>query len=224
MMDLDFLKKFIKQTNTGSLKTKEYPKKFLDFFIKVSFGQGTLANIPWIAFRKTVSSGPYYPVYLFYKEEGKLILSYGIREEGKKPQNTWDKNIHETKTKISDFIENPKRYGDSYVHKYYEPRIENDEVFFYRDNEKLSEDKLLQELIEIFEYFKTCYANDPQKDREIRPAWFVGSVIDNEDLTNEFVEQGYWEHGFNDKYHDDVRSMEVGDLIAIKATYTRKKG
>ena len=224
MMDLDFLKKFIKQTNTGSLKTKEYPKKFLDFFIKVSFGQGTLANIPWIAFRKTVSSGPYYPVYLFYKEEEKLILSYGIREEGKKPQNTWDKNIHETKTKISDFIENPKRYGDSYVHKYYEPRIENDEVFFYRDNEKLSEDKLLQELIEIIEYFKTCYANDPQKDREIRPAWFVGSVIDNEDLTNEFVEQGYWEHGFNDKYHDDVRSMEVGDLIAIKATYTRKKG
>ena len=52
----------------------------------------------------------------------------------------------------------------------------------------------------------------------------MGSVIDNEDLTNEFVEQGYWEHGFNDKYHDDVRSMEVGDLIAIKATYTRKKG
>ena len=87
MMDLDFLKQFIKQANTDSLKTKQYPKKFLDFFIKVSFGQGTLANIPWIAFRKTVSSGPYYPVYLFYKEEGKLILSYGIREEGKKPQN-----------------------------------------------------------------------------------------------------------------------------------------
>ena len=58
-MDLDFLKKFIKQSNTGSLKTKEYPNKFLDFFIKVSFGQRTLANIPWIALRKTVSSGPF---------------------------------------------------------------------------------------------------------------------------------------------------------------------
>ena len=72
MMDLDFLKQFIKQANTDSLKTKQYPKKFLDFFIKVSFGQGSLANIPWVAFRKTVSSGPYYPVYLFYIEEGKV--------------------------------------------------------------------------------------------------------------------------------------------------------
>ena len=90
---------------------------------------------------------------MFYKEEGKLILSYGIREEGKKPKNTWDKNIHETKTKISDFIEKPKRYGDSYVHKHYDPRIENDEVVFYRNNEKLSEEKLYEELIEIVKYF-----------------------------------------------------------------------
>ena len=42
-MDLDFLKKFVKQTKTGSLKTKEYPKELLDFFINVSFGQGALS-------------------------------------------------------------------------------------------------------------------------------------------------------------------------------------
>ena len=40
-MDLDFLKKFIKQTNTGSLKTKEYPNEFLDLPMRVSFGEGT---------------------------------------------------------------------------------------------------------------------------------------------------------------------------------------
>ena len=221
-MDLDFLKKFIKQTNTGSLKTKEYPNEFLDLRMRVSFGEGTLAKIPWISFRKTVSDG-YNPVYLFYKEEGLLILSYGIMEK-RKPVKSWDENIHETKTKISDFIDNPWRYGDSYIHKHYEPRIEDDEVFFYRDNEKLSNETLYEELVEIVDYFKTCYELEPKQNQDIRPSWFVGAVIDNKDLTNEFIEGGYWEHGFDEKYHDHVHSMKEGDQIAIKAAYTRKKG
>ena len=221
-MDLDFLKKFIKQTNTGSLKTKEYPNEFLDLRMRVSFGEGTLAKIPWISFRKTVSDG-YNPVYLFYKEEGLLILSYGIMEK-RKPVKSWDENIHETKTKISDFIDNPWRYGDSYIHKHYEPRIEDDEVFFYRDNEKLSNETLYKELVEIVDYFKTCYELEPKRTQDKRPSWFVGAVIDNKDLTNEFIEGGYWEHGFDEKYHDHVHSMKEGDQIAIKAAYTRKKG
>ena len=221
-MDLDFLKKFIKQTNTGSLKTKEYPNEFLDLRMRVSFGEGTLAKIPWISFRKTVSDG-YNPVYLFYKEEGLLILSYGIMEK-RKPVKSWDENIHETKTKISDFIDNPWRYGDSYIHKHYEPRIEDDEVFFYRDNEKLSNETLYEELVEIVDYFKTCYEPEPKQTQDKRPSWFVGAVIDNKDLTNEFIEGGYWEHGFDEKYHDHVHSMKEGDQIAIKAAYTRKKG
>ena len=221
-MDLDFLKKFIKQTNTGSLKTKEYPNEFLDLRMRVSFGEGTLAKIPWISFRKTVSDG-YNPVYLFYKEEGLLILSYGIMEK-RKPVKSWDENIHETKTKIADFIDNPWRYGDSYIHKHYEPRIEDDEVFFYRDNEKLSNETLYEELVEIVDYFKTCYELEPKQNQDIRPSWFVGAVIDNKDLTNEFIEGGYWEHGFDEKYHDHVHSMKEGDQIAIKAAYTRKKG
>ena len=221
-MDLDFLKKFIKQTNTGSLKTKEYPNEFLDLRMRVSFGEGTLAKIPWISFRKTVSDG-YNPVYLFYKEEGLLILSYGIMEK-RKPIKSWDENIHETKTKISDFIDNPWRYGDSYIHKHYEPRIEDDEVFFYRDNEKLSNETLYEELVEIVDYFKTCYELETKQNQDTRPSWFVGAVIDNKDLTNDFIEGGYWEHGFDEKYHDHVHSMKEGAQIAIKAAYTRKKG
>ena len=50
-MTLDFLKAFIKQTKTDSLKTKDYPKEFLDLKLKVSFGQGALAKVPWIALR-----------------------------------------------------------------------------------------------------------------------------------------------------------------------------
>jgi len=33
---MDFLKEFIKQTQTGSFKTKDYPKEYLDLKMKVS--------------------------------------------------------------------------------------------------------------------------------------------------------------------------------------------
>lgn len=154
---MDFLKDFIKQTKTDSLKTKDYPKEFLDLKMKVSFGQGALAKVPWVALRAPdmpVSNG-YNPVYLFYKEQNTLILAYGISETHI-PEVSWTKDIHDTKTKISDFIENPFRYGDSYVYKHYEPLVENDEVTFLRDGETISTEELENELKEIVSFFKEC--------------------------------------------------------------------
>tara|TARA_B100000886_G_C20346806_1_gene459050 strand:+ start:118 stop:1017 length:900 start_codon:yes stop_codon:yes gene_type:complete len=154
---VDFLKDFIKQTKTDSLKTKDYPKEFLDLKMKVSFGQGALAKVPWVALRAPdmpVSNG-YNPVYLFYKEQNTLILAYGISETHI-PEVSWTKDIHDTKTKISDFIENPFRYGDSYVYKHYEPLVENDEVTFVRDEEIISTEELENELKEIVSFFKEC--------------------------------------------------------------------
>ena len=156
-MKLEFLKQFIKQTKTDSLKTKDYPKEFLDLKMKVSFGQGALARVPWVALRAPdmpVSNG-YNPVYLFYKKQGILVLSYGISETHI-PEKSWEPSIHETKTRIDEFIDNPARYGDSYVHKYYEPRIEGEEVNFYRDNVKVSEELIFNELLEIVNFFKKC--------------------------------------------------------------------
>ena len=154
---MDFLKDFIKQTQTDSLKTKDYPKEFLDLKMKVSFGQGALAKVPWVALRAPdmpVSNG-YNPVYLFYKEQNTLILAYGISETHI-PEVSWTKDIHDTKTKISDFIENPFRYGDSYLYKHYEPLVENDEVSFLRDGEIISTEDLENELKEIVSFFKEC--------------------------------------------------------------------
>ncbi len=53
--------------------------------------------------------------------------------------------------------------------------------------------------------------------------WFVGALMEKEDYLERFLEDGYWEHGFEDKYLDVVRSMQVGERIAIKAAYTRKQ-
>lgn len=56
-----------------------------------------------------------------------------------------------------------------------------------------------------------------------RDCWFVGASYGAvDDQTPRFVEQGIWENGYQDKYLDLVRSIQVGDRIAIKATYTRK--
>lgn len=57
------------------------------------------------------------------------------------------------------------------------------------------------------------------------PCWFVGASFGvKADQTNRFIDGGIWEHGFEGKYLDVVRSMRVGERIAIKAAYTRKNG
>jgi 5-methylcytosine-specific restriction protein B len=96
------LSKFILQAKEGSLKTAEYPKEFLDLKMKVSFGQGVLARVPWISFtapEMTTSNG-YYPVYLFYREQNILILAYGISETSEYGE-VWSKEVTENKTRIA---------------------------------------------------------------------------------------------------------------------------
>jgi len=53
--------------------------------------------------------------------------------------------------------------------------------------------------------------------------WFVGAMINDEDQTDRFINDSVWENGYEDKYLDIVISIQPGDLIAIKSTYTRKK-
>ena len=74
--------KFLRQAQTSNLKQKEFPKSYKGYKVRVSFGAGNVARIPWIAILKSpneVTNG-IYPVYLYYKEINKLILSYGISE------------------------------------------------------------------------------------------------------------------------------------------------
>lgn len=113
---------FIKQANTASLKTKHFTNQYNETTVKVSFGQGVSARVPWVAFLKepnTTMNG-IYPVYLFYKEHNKLILAYGISETNA-PSAHW--NIKNEKTISAYFDENglgkPARYGSSFVYKVY---------------------------------------------------------------------------------------------------------
>jgi len=53
--------------------------------------------------------------------------------------------------------------------------------------------------------------------------WLVGSKWDEIDKTEEFIQNGIWVNGFDDKYLKRVKSIKVGDKIAIKSSYVKSK-
>lgn len=52
--------------------------------------------------------------------------------------------------------------------------------------------------------------------------WLLGASWDGVDKTPEFVAEGRWENGYEDKLLDQVRKVKTGDRVAIKSTYTRR--
>jgi hypothetical protein len=59
------------------------------------------------------------------------------------------------------------------------------------------------------------------------PCWFVGAVINRgDDQTDRFIDEGIWEHDFDDNSRvlTQVRTMQTGERIAIKASSRRKAG
>ena len=58
------------------------------------------------------------------------------------------------------------------------------------------------------------------------PCWFVGAMTGGADQTNRFIDEGLWEHDFDDNSRvlAQVRSMQSGERIAIKAAYIKKHG
>ncbi|WP_033957526.1 MrcB family domain-containing protein [Psychroserpens jangbogonensis] len=147
----DIIHEFLKQAKTENLKTKHYIKSYKNTKVKVSFGQGVAAKIPWISFLKepfTTSDG-IYPVYLFYKNVNKLILAYG-RSETNKPKVEWNINNPQSISKYfeENNYEKPDRYGDSHVFKIYDA------------NNLPNEKKLNQDLDEIIEEYSQTGKNE----------------------------------------------------------------
>ncbi|WP_414450665.1 DUF3578 domain-containing protein [Burkholderia sp. 22PA0099] len=112
--------RFLAQAQEGKeLGTQGYPSKYRNLRVRVSFGKGNFARIPWIAFLgegQSVSEG-IYPVLLFYREQQRLLLCYGISEEGA-ARLTWGE-LGNSPTVTNWFKEQygrrPERYGSSFV-------------------------------------------------------------------------------------------------------------
>ncbi len=90
---------------------------------------------------------------MFYREQNILILSYGISETSEYGEG-WPKEVTESKTRISDVIDNPPRYGDSFVCKQYVPEIKNEKVYFLKDGIEISPESLERDLKELLDFYK----------------------------------------------------------------------
>ncbi len=167
--------KFLQQAKTTELKTSHYLSDYLGLKVKVSFGQGGLANVPWISFLRdgqTTQNG-IYPVYLFYKDIDLLILAYGISET-KIPEVNW--SLANPKSIVKYFSENnlgfPFRYGKSFVFK------------AYNTNKLPQKDILENDLFEIVKYYKSVQLKEIiqeslTKSIDFSYKSFIQSIIDS---------------------------------------------
>lgn len=119
----DELTRFLAQCRTDNLKTAHFTNKLAGLKVKISFGKGNPARVPWIALLapgQHISSG-IYPFYLFYKNQQVLVLAFGVSET-LSPEIPWQQPSAET---IGSYFKNhglgkPAKYGGSFVFKVYE--------------------------------------------------------------------------------------------------------
>ena len=197
-MDIKFLDDFLQQSQTSNLKTKGlYPESIYDLDVKVSFGMGTTTHVPWIAALgpgMSVSNG-YNPVYLYYKKENVLVLSYGISETVEY-EDPWNKDITSSYPRIKDVLDKPLRYGDSYVFKTYTPEISEHGVKYSSDGSEVSKDELAGHLKEIVDKYKQCLdITVKDEDSDLSKGLFY-----MESQLEDFIIQNWDETEFGKKY------------------------
>ena len=206
-MSIDFLDDFVKQTKTGGQKVKHYPKEYSNLRLRVSFGQGTLSKIPWVQVvaPDVGTSNGYYPVYLFYKQENILILAYGIGESVE--ADSWNSEIHSSKQRIDEFIDNPFRYGNSYVCEHYEPIVNGEEVKYLRDGKEVSKKQMTEELDSLVDYYKECMDIDLKDETSV----ISTGLFYMEQQLEDFIIRN-WEETELGKKYDLI--YEEGELIS----------
>ena len=162
------LSAFLLQTQNKDLKTSSYPKEWSDLKMKVSFGMGAPARVPWIAFiapEMQVSKG-FYPVYLYYKEFNTLILAYGISETEEFAE-TWPVEIMNSASTITAFFDKDvPRYGDSFVFKAYRIDFSNGKIQYKNpeNGEVVTEKDLESDLATILDYYKKVVSIEIKKE------------------------------------------------------------
>ncbi len=229
MSKLDFLDPFIiqsgfeeKEFGPGGQVIKTYPKEYMDLKMRVSFGKGGPARVTWISFLapEMQTMEGFYPVYLFYKKAKKLILAYGLSET-KEAKTSWPNEILNNEKKICDYLEDPPRYGDSFVFKTYSPSIKDNKVSYVDDNNKtISNEILNNDLTEIINYYKkTVSLEITKEDSPIGQGLFY-----MEKQLEDFIVDNWNETDLGKKYDliDQQYKTDVG-IIDILATDKKTK-
>lgn len=153
------LNKFILQAHTEELKVNSFPKTHGDFRLVVSFGKGRKSNVPWISFLgpDISTSNGYYPVFLYYKDLGKLVLSFGISEDNSWLE-TWPKGVTQDKQRVRDVLgsDNNFRFLDSWVFQFYEVNVRDNQVSYSSKDHDVDNEDLDRHLNEILGIYQSC--------------------------------------------------------------------
>jgi len=220
---IQIINAFLVQAHKGDLKTSSYPREWRGLKMKVSFGMGAPARIPWIAFiapEMQVSKG-FYPVYLYYKELSTLILAYGISET-EEFTKTWPAEImNSTQTIQAYFNKDVPRYGDSYVFKAYRIDFSDEKIeHIYPSNNKIATEKDIEsDLTTILNYYKNIVSIEITKtDSALNQARFYMEkqledfIIDNWEKTelgkkyDLIIEDGVL---VSQQYKTDIGSIDI---------------
>lgn len=119
----EILKIFFEQVERGDHRTSHYPLYYSGLRLRVGFGFGRDAKIPWITFlaKDQTPQAGIFPVYYFFKKNHKLILAYGISETNI-PKKKWNVPLN-TKT-VEKYFQGlriaPHKYHSSYVCEVYD--------------------------------------------------------------------------------------------------------
>ena len=127
----EILAAFFTQVEKGGHSTGHYPSCYSDLELKVGFGIGKDARIPWIGFLakgQTPQDG-IFPVFYYFKEHHKLILAYGVSETNK-PKKNWlvPPSTKTIRQYFDDLRLTPHKYHYSYVCEVYSDYKEFDWV------------------------------------------------------------------------------------------------
>lgn len=84
----------------------------------------------------------------------------------------------------------------------------------------------LEEIRELLDIEQPCQNS---MDDYVDHAWYVGATGLNEegvysDFSEQYIREGRWENGWDSKFVVEVKQIQVGDRIALKSSYTKKKG
>ena len=154
----ELISEFLNQSQTLSMRYSHYPKEYSGLKMKLGFGMGIPAKVTWIAFTAPeikVSDG-YYPVFLYYKKQQKLILAYGLSiwhasEEG------WPNDIIESCQTIGEYF-NIKNinYSNSFVYKSYDVKVNKKKIELFSSGKSINLNALEKDLNKILTTYKKC--------------------------------------------------------------------
>lgn len=209
----DLIKDFLEQSKTDSLATSQYLKTYRNLKVKVSFGAGNAARIPWIGFLKSpnkIQNG-IYPALLLFKDKNYLILAYGTSETSES-NSTWDLEGNETLNDwhLKKFNKKPDRYGESIIKS------------VYNLNESVDYSKLqteLDEMIDRYESINFNLLNEPHSNYDTsktnpKKNYWIYSPGENAEYWDEFYQKGIMGLGWD--YIGDLKKYDSKEQIISK--------